>query len=593
MKTHKLLILLFAFAFLSALAANCGRKGPDAPPDTSAPSILSSAPTGSDVPANTAISITFSEPVDEKTINFTLVDQTSAIAVSRSVDGAKVVFTPTAMLADNTLYTALLSAGVKDLWGNAMSSEHSWYFRTAATTTVPGAVYTVTATAGANGSIAPSGSVKVNQGEKQAFTVTANAGFHISSVTGCGGSLSGSTYTTGAVTADCTVTASFAANASATHTITVSSGSNGSVSPAGPVTVSDGATRTFTVTANSGYHISSVTGCSGSLSGSTYTTGRITDNCTITASFAADAPAMHTITVSSGSNGSVSPAGPVTVSDGATRTFTVTANSGYHISSVTGCSGSLSGSTYTTGRITDNCTITASFAVNAPVVHTITATVEGGHGRITPSGAVSVTDNTDQSFTIEPDKGYSINDVVVDGASLGHQSSYTFQNVTANHTITASFQRQTHAINSTAGPNGNINPAGTVFVIDGGSVEFTMIPNAGFSIASVLIDGITAGAPASYIFANVVQDHAIEASFSALMHVITASAGLNGSISPSGQIAVAHGASQSFQMAANPGFATADVLVDNLSVGPTGTYTFTTVTADHAISAVFAALPPE
>lgn len=51
----------------------------------------------------------------------------------------------------------------------------------------------------------------VNAGSPTTFTVTASSGYAISGVTGCGGTLTGNTYTTGAVSANCTVTASFVA----------------------------------------------------------------------------------------------------------------------------------------------------------------------------------------------------------------------------------------------------------------------------------------------------------------------------------------------------------------------------------------------
>jgi uncharacterized repeat protein (TIGR01451 family) len=74
-----------------------------------------------------------------------------------------------------------------------------------------GTTHVVTPVAGSGGSIVPSTPQTVNDGSTIAFTVTPNAGFSIASVTGCGGSLSGNTYTTGAITADCTVNATFAA----------------------------------------------------------------------------------------------------------------------------------------------------------------------------------------------------------------------------------------------------------------------------------------------------------------------------------------------------------------------------------------------
>ena len=68
--------------------------------------------------------------------------------------------------------------------------------------------YTVSATAGTGGSIAPTSST-VNHGATTTFTVTPNTGYGINTVTGCGGSLSGNTFTTGPITAACTVSASF------------------------------------------------------------------------------------------------------------------------------------------------------------------------------------------------------------------------------------------------------------------------------------------------------------------------------------------------------------------------------------------------
>lgn len=69
--------------------------------------------------------------------------------------------------------------------------------------------YQVTPSAMNGGSINPSTVQTVNSGSTASFTVTPNTGYIISSVTGCSGTLSGSTYTIGAVTSACTVTASF------------------------------------------------------------------------------------------------------------------------------------------------------------------------------------------------------------------------------------------------------------------------------------------------------------------------------------------------------------------------------------------------
>ena len=72
----------------------------------------------------------------------------------------------------------------------------------------PPAVYHMTATAGAGGAITPA-SASAQAGATATFTVTPASGYAIDSVSGCGGSLSGSTYTAGPVSADCAITASF------------------------------------------------------------------------------------------------------------------------------------------------------------------------------------------------------------------------------------------------------------------------------------------------------------------------------------------------------------------------------------------------
>ena len=78
--------------------------------------------------------------------------------------------------------------------------------------------------------------------------------------------------------------------------------------------------------------------------------------------------------------------------------------------------------------------------------HTVTATAEL-HGSITPTGRVIVVHAASQAFTIAPDSGYDLEALFVDGATIvPAPSSYTFLNVTANHTIHARFERVTAVV---------------------------------------------------------------------------------------------------------------------------------------------------
>lgn len=74
------------------------------------------------------------------------------------------------------------------------------------------------------------------------------------------------------------------------------------------------------------------------------------------------------------------------------------------------------------------------------VPFTITASASTG-GSITPAGQVYVLSGRSQLFTMTPDEGASVQDVLVDGVSVGAVLTYQFDNVTGNHTIEARFGR--------------------------------------------------------------------------------------------------------------------------------------------------------
>ena len=79
---------------------------------------------------------------------------------------------------------------------------------------------------------------------------------------------------------------------------------------------------------------------------------------------------------------------------------------------------------------------------DGPVAQKYTITAAAGEGgSITPAGEVSVKEGASQTFTITASEGYAIADVLVDGQSVGAVDSYTFENVTANHTIAALFTK--------------------------------------------------------------------------------------------------------------------------------------------------------
>lgn len=65
----------------------------------------------------------------------------------------------------------------------------------------------------------------------------------------------------------------------------------------------------------------------------------------------------------------------------------------------------------------------------------------GEGGSITPCGTVKVERGMSQTFVIQPEEGYVISDVLVNGQSVGAVAEYTFCDVNADANITALFQK--------------------------------------------------------------------------------------------------------------------------------------------------------
>ncbi|MDR0863291.1 MAG: hypothetical protein LBN30_11095 [Oscillospiraceae bacterium] len=166
----------------------------------------------------------------------------------------------------------------------------------------------------------------------------------------------------------------------------------------------------------------------------------------------------------------------------------------------------------------------------------------GEGGTISPLGTTNVNEGRNQSYAITANEGYKIKYVTVDGASVGAVASYSFTNVRATHTISASFEALaaeetpepeptstpetpieqpravTHTITATAANGGAVTPSGATTVPDGGSQGYAINANAGYRIAVLLVDGVELAIgdhPTAYTydFTDVRADHTISASF--------------------------------------------------------------------------------
>lgn len=114
----------------------------------------------------------------------------------------------------------------------------------------------------------------------------------------------------------------------------------------------------------------------------------------------------------------------------------------------------------------------------------------GTGGSISPNGHSLVLQGSSKAYTIAASSGYRIKDVTVDGKSIGAKSSYTFENVRGDHSISTSFQKvwtvkfvdqvtgeviSTQTIDDGSGAEGPSAPSHNGWRFDGWSEDFSNV----------------------------------------------------------------------------------------------------------------------
>ncbi|KPA16557.1 conserved hypothetical protein, secreted [Candidatus Magnetomorum sp. HK-1] len=362
--------------------------------------------------------------------------------------------------------------------------------------------------------------------------------------------------------------------------INAKANSGGSISPSGDRTVSAGGSITFSIRANSGYDINYVK-VNGSSQGaiSSYRFSNVSSNHTIEAFFKPK-PNLKIIARVSSGEGSISPGGNVYVSWGSSKTFSIRPDSCYEISNVK-VDGSSQGkiSSYTFRNVTSNHTIDAYFTRK---YYKISTSVKKGNGNISPSGNVSVACGSSKTFSIGPSNHSEISNIKVDGVSKGKITSYTFRNISNNHTIDAYFDDLPNPVitSSVRSGKGTISPYGKVSVNWGANKTYTIKADDCYRISNVKVDGNSQGAISSYTFRNVNGDHNIDAYFEQISYSVKSTAEKGGKISPQGNANVKCGNNVTFSMTPDNGYEISDVIVNGQSIGKRTSYTFSNVNRD-------------
>lgn len=444
----------------------------------------------------------------------------------------------------------------------------------------------ITATAGAGGGVSPSGKTGVLKGGSQTIFITPSFGYRVLDVKVDGKSAGAETsHSFTDVQANHTLAATFAK----LPVITAIQAANGFITPSGGTIVAYNGSQNYTISAGLGYEVSSlVVDGKPKPPATSYSFTSVVGNHTISAAFKQRADYVA-VTATAGVGGTITPHGKVLALIGSSPSFTISPGSGYRILDVkVGTTSKGAVSSVSIPSIQAATTVSATFAK----LPTITAKQAVG-GTISPSGAVPVGLGGSLTCTITPLSTHKLTSLIIDGKAVADtDGSYTFTNVTASHTISATFAKLP-SIAAKQAAGGSISPAGTKVVAAGGSQTYHINPASGYKIASLLIDGkVVADTDGTYDFINVTASHSISAKFVPTALQLTASAPSGGTISPSGTLQVAYGKDQAFTIVPPAGLKAA-IQVDGVirAQKPDGgqlAYTLKNITKDHTVEALFA-----
>lgn len=172
----------------------------------------------------------------------------------------------------------------------------------------------------------------------------------------------------------------------------------------------------------------------------------------------------YTINVTTDYGSSVSGSYPDTVVEGSNKYLHISKRQGYKLTSVIldDSSQTIPSQTEASGEVMtislENITSNHNLVVTSePFKYTIT-TSAGSNGSITPSATVNY--GSSKTINMSPSTGYEVNEVIVDGVNKGKITTYTFNNITDNHTISVTFKKldeQKYTITCVTTNNGNIS----------------------------------------------------------------------------------------------------------------------------------------
>lgn len=218
----------------------------------------------------------------------------------------------------------------------------------------------------------------------------------------------------------------------------------------------------------------------------------------------------------------------------------------------------------------------------------------GENGILSQVGEIKVNEATTFTLNIQPDYGYKIKEIMIDGQVVDNSNSISIDNIWENHTIDVSFEPKIiYTITSSCDDNCKIYPLGQIDIYEEDNQKFEISANSGYFIKSIKVDDTDIEfdiLKTSYVFENLSDNHniVVESEKIESQYFISSIASNHGNISPSGANYYEFGENVTYHFSPISGYKLNHVIVDGKKTKVSNnTYTFYNVRANHTITATF------
>lgn len=366
--------------------------------------------------------------------------------------------------------------------------------------------YMVAATvAGSGGSVSPT-TQYVTAGNDAVINITTAGSYQVATITDNGVAKTPTTvYTITGVALDHSVVVTFVAP---TYAATASPTGHGSVDPLSQ-DVAPGGSAVINMHPMNGYHIEAIIdGGEFKPISNPYVITNVRETHNVNVVFGAS---LYDINATvAGGHGSVNPPGQQVSYDGS-ATIDIVPGAGYHLATVVDNGTPVTpADPYVIDNVIDNHGVIATFAINE---YSVDASVNGGHGSVTPAGQTVASGGT-AVVNIGADTGYHITTISDNGEFVPVSNPYSITNTASDHNIVVTFAINKYTTKAeVTGGNGAVDPA-RQSVAYGDTTAISLQPDASFHPSSIVDNGRRMAVTNPYFIDNTEANHSVTVSFS-------------------------------------------------------------------------------